>query len=110
MWPRSAIEKRSWLQKKWRRTSAAESAVTPLDLLKSFRFLTFEESRQSKSHFPAEVPAVMPGVYVVWDGDPLMYYGVSGRGFERVVRPSESTQSAAHRAPQAASNQHRNHA
>jgi len=33
----------------------------------------------------ADVPTVAAGVYVVWDGDRLIYYGMSGREFEKAV-------------------------
>jgi len=31
----------------------------------------------------SEVPAVAAGVYAVWDGEKLLYCGMSGRGFEK---------------------------
>ena len=33
----------------------------------------------------AQVPAVAAGVYAVWDGDALIYCGMSGRGFEKAL-------------------------
>jgi hypothetical protein len=46
-----------------------------------------EFSRRHKfSDWPnSEVPAVAAGVYAVWDGDALIYCGMSGREFEKVV-------------------------
>src|SRR5262245_63549818 len=46
-----------------------------------------EFSRRHKfSDWPnAEVPAVAAGVYAVWDGDVLIYCGMSGREFEKGV-------------------------
>ena len=32
-----------------------------------------------------DVPAVAAGVYVVWDGDTLIYCGMSGREFDKAV-------------------------
>src|SRR5215470_1721610 len=32
-----------------------------------------------------EVPFVAAGVYVVWDGDTLIYCGMSGREFEKIT-------------------------
>ena len=44
-------------------------------------------SRRHKfSDWPnSEVPAVAAGVYAVWDGDVLIYCGMSGREFEKAV-------------------------
>ncbi len=44
-------------------------------------------SRRHKfSDWPnAEVPAVAAGVYVVWDGETLIYCGMSGREFEKAL-------------------------
>jgi hypothetical protein len=36
----------------------------------------------------SEVPIVAAGVYAIWDGDTLIYCGMSGREFEKVV-PAE---------------------
>lgn len=36
----------------------------------------------------AEVPAVAAGVYVVWEGDKLIYCGMSGREYEKAVTDS----------------------
>lgn len=33
----------------------------------------------------ADVPAVATGVYAVWDGETLIYCGMSGRGFEKAL-------------------------
>ena|SRR6516164_3616652 len=46
-----------------------------------------EFSRRHKfSDWPnSEVPAVAAGVYVVWDGNQLIYCGMSGREFEKVT-------------------------
>jgi len=46
-----------------------------------------EFSRRHKfSDWPnSEVPAVAAGVYVVWDGDTLIYCGMSGREFEKLT-------------------------
>lgn len=45
-------------------------------------------SRRHKfSDWPnAEVPAVAAGVYAVWDGETLIYCGMSGREFEKAVQ------------------------
>ena len=44
-------------------------------------------SRRHKfSDWPnAEVPAVAAGVYAVWQGDALIYCGMSGREFDKAV-------------------------
>ena len=46
-----------------------------------------EFSRRHKfSDWPnSEVPAVAAGVYAVWDGEVLIYCGMSGREFEKIV-------------------------
>ena len=46
-----------------------------------------EFSRRHKfSDWPnSEVPTVAAGVYVVWDGDTLIYCGMSGREFEKIA-------------------------
>ena len=38
----------------------------------------------------AEVPAVAAGVYAVWDGDTLIYCGMSGREFEKATSVAKS--------------------
>ena len=37
----------------------------------------------------AAVPAVAAGVYAVWEGDALVYCGMSGRAFEKAVAASK---------------------
>jgi hypothetical protein len=50
-----------------------------------------EFSRRHKfSDWPnSEVPAIVAGVYAVWDGDTLIYCGMSGREFEKAVAASK---------------------
>jgi hypothetical protein len=34
----------------------------------------------------SDVPRVAAGVYLIWDGDELIYCGMSGRGLDRIVK------------------------
>jgi hypothetical protein len=44
-------------------------------------------ARHKFSDWPnVEVPAIAVGVYAVWDGDILIYCGMSGREFEKAVQ------------------------
>ena len=46
--------------------------------------MTAFSRRYKFSDWPnAEVPSVTAGVYVVWDGQALLYCGMSGRAFEK---------------------------
>ena len=51
-----------------------------------------EFSRRHKfSDWPnAEVPAVAAGVYAVWDGETLIYCGISGRELEKATNAARS--------------------
>ncbi|MCX4116878.1 hypothetical protein [Aeromonas hydrophila] len=43
-------------------------------------------SRQKFSAWPnPDLPPVAAGVYAVWEGDTLIYCGISGREFEKAV-------------------------
>lgn len=50
----------------------------------------FSHRHRSADWPNAEVPAVAAGVYVVWEGDKLIYCGMSGRQYEKAITDSRT--------------------
>jgi hypothetical protein len=66
----------------------------PVDVSRSAHTASSVPDFSHRHHFAdwpnAEVPAVAAGVYVVWEGDKLIYCGMSGRQYEKAVTDSRT--------------------